>query len=155
MDYRVETIKQLNVIGYHKSYKNGTEAQREIPKFWDEVISMQLETDLIHKSNQELNGLLGICIPKENGRMDYLIGVTSGDNLDDTYQQEALIAGDYLVVTVRGGIPEAIQRANRHIHSALLPNEDFTLKKGNFFELYLAGDVKSEDYISEIWLPIE
>lgn len=41
-----------------------------------------------------------------------------------------------------------------HIHRELIPNENIEVKQAPFFELYREGDTESDNYITEIWMPI-
>ncbi|MCH8646493.1 GyrI-like domain-containing protein [Staphylococcus lugdunensis] len=155
MQYRLEQLEEIQVVGFHRSYRSGTQAQKHIASFWEDVISAHIDEELARRSDGTLNGLLGVCISHEDGRMDYLIGVTNQSIPHEGYSKVQLVKGDYLVVTTSGPFPDSIQRTMRHIHVNLLPREGFRIKDANFFELYLPGDIESDDYVAEIWLPIE
>lgn len=106
------------------------------------------------KSDQQLNGLLGVCIPHQDKTMDYAIGVTSADDPHDGLDTFYLEGGKYLVVEAKGPVPKSVQQTMNHIHRELIPNENIEVKQAPFFELYREGDTESDNYITEIWMPI-
>ena len=116
---------------------------------------MKLDERLIEKSDQQLNGLLGVCIPHQDKTMDYAIGVTSADDPHDGLDTFYLEGGKYLVVEAKGPVPKSVQQTMNHIHRELIPNENIEVKQAPFFELYREGDTESDNYITEIWIPIE
>ena len=52
-------------------------------------------------------------------------------------------------------MPESIHRAMKEIHQQVLPKLDITLKNAAFFELYHSGDTGDDNYVTELWFPIE
>ena len=106
MDYRIETLSErpVPVVGVKKKYATGQKAQENIFKFWMEFEAMGYKDRLISQSNQYLEGLLGVCLPKENGEMHYLIGVTS-DEQQSEWEQVDLVEGRYLVFDAKGPVP--------------------------------------------------
>ena len=58
MDYRIENIESTKVIGAYRHYKSGGHAQST---FLGRCAYYEIRT----KSDNQLNGLLGVCLPKE------------------------------------------------------------------------------------------
>ena len=87
--------------------------------------------------------------------MNYMIGVSCETNPNDGLETYQLEDNDYLVVNAKGKVPQSIRQAMRQIHHELIPNENIQLKHAPFFELYPEGDTQDDNYITEIWLPIE
>ncbi|WP_232514213.1 GyrI-like domain-containing protein [Staphylococcus nepalensis] len=85
--------------------------------------------------------------------MHYLIGVTN-EEAQNNWQQVDLAEGRYLVFDAKGPVPESIKRAMQTINRDILHTLDYELRNAPFFELYKSGDVNSEAYVTEIWLPI-
>ena len=150
MDYRIETLSErpVPVVGVKKKYATGQKAQENIFKFWMEFEAMGYKDRLISQSNQYLEGLLGVCLPKENGEMHYLIGVTSDEQQSEWEQVD-------LVFDAKGPVPESIKQAMQTIHRNILHTLDYELRSAPFFELYKPGELHSNDYITEIWFPIK
>ncbi|MFW3609745.1 GyrI-like domain-containing protein [Staphylococcus caprae] len=154
MDYNIKNLDKTRIIGVYRHYKSGGHAQSNIADFWEDVHSMKLDERLIEKSDQQLNGLLGVCIPHQDKTMDYAIGVTSTDDPHDGLDTFYLEGGKYLVVEAKGPVPKSVQQTMNHIHRELIPNGNIEVKQAPFFELYREGDIESDNYITEIWMPI-
>ena len=154
MDYSIKNLDKTRIIGVYRHYKSGGHAQSNIADFWEDVHSMKLDERLIEKSDKQLNGLLGVCIPHQDKTMDYAIGVTSTDDPHDGLDTFYLEGGKYLVVVAKGPVPKSVQQTMNHIHRELIPNENIEVKQAPFFELYREGDTESDNYITEIWMPI-
>lgn len=55
-----------------------------------------------------------------------------------------------------GPMPEALQALNNKIFKEWLPgNSTYEIAAGYNVELYSRGDIKSKDYLSEIWIPVK
>lgn len=154
MDYKVKELDALNLIGISKSYSNGTEAQQHIADFWQQFFNMQWEQTLVAQSDNLLPGFLGVLLPHKDGRMDYMIAVTTDINDDSEFEMLQLAASKYMVVEAKGAVPKAIQHKMSEIHDYLTNNNDISAKQAPFFELYGEGDTTSDDYITELWVPI-
>lgn len=155
MDYQIKSMKATHIIGVTRQFKSGGHAQSNIPDFWEDVTSMGLDRRLAEKSDLALNGLLGLCLPQQDGKMNYMIGVSCETNPNDGLETYQLEDNDYLVVNAKGKVPQSIRQAMRQIHQELIPTENIKLKRAPFFELYPEGDTQDDNYITEIWLPIE
>lgn len=156
MDYRFEDLEKLKIVGIKRRFSNGKEMQHGIPEFWQEVNEQQLTEDIIGKSNHQLSGILGICRALDNGEMEYMIGVPTNEDVDDvgTYELIELDAQTYIVFDAIGKVPQAVKETIAQIHQHVLPQLDVTVKRAPFFEHYLPGNTQSDDYITEIWMPI-
>ncbi|PNZ70342.1 AraC family transcriptional regulator [Staphylococcus croceilyticus] len=156
MDYRFIDLEKLKFVGIKRRFNNGKEMQQGIPDFWQEVNDKQLTEKIIEKSNHKLSGILGICYSLDNGEMEYMIGVptnTDGYN-EGTYEIIELEAQTYIVFNAVGKVPKAVKTTLAHIHQNVLPHLDVTVKSMPLLEHYLPGNTHSDDYITEIWMPI-
>ncbi|EHJ09066.1 GyrI-like domain-containing protein [Staphylococcus simiae] len=154
MDYKVKHLEALNLIGVTKSYSNGTEAQQHIADFWQQFFNMQWEQTLVAQSNNQLPGFLGVLLPHDNGRMDYMIAVSTDIEDDSEFETIQLAASKYMVVEAKGAVPKAIQHKMSEIHDYLANNHDISAKHAPFFEFYGEGDTSSDNYTTELWIPI-
>lgn len=92
---------------------------------------MGYKNHLISQSNQYLEGLLGVCLPKENDEMHYLIGVTN-EEMQSDWEQVELVEGRYLVFDAKGPVPESIKQAMQTIHRKILHTLDYELRSAPF-----------------------
>lgn len=153
MNYRIETLPTLSVVGEKREYATGQKAQENIFMFWMDFDESAKKHDLLKLGNERLPGLLGLCKPLNNGEMHYLIGVTS-DDTNASWQQTEIAGGRYIVFDAEGPVPGSIKKAMESINRYILPSLDYELRNAPFFEFYKEGEIRAEDYITEIWLPI-
>ena len=162
MDFVVEKMEALKVIGFERVFSY-EEAQKEIPKFWDEFMencqrgAYGKETERILKEG--VVGMYGICI----------------DDMEDKEHFRYMIAGNYLgcvpegmrvfeipamnwaKFACTGPMPGALQSLNNRIYEEWLPgNTDWEMAEGIAMEWYSCrGDMQSSDYESAIWIPVK
>lgn len=153
MNYRVEELDTVNILGESRHYSTMEEAQREISGFWT-AFNQRNDNSLFKLQNDYLKGILGLCIPAKEGGMIYVIGVTS-DNESERWSKHQVKKGRYLVFDAIGPVPDEIQRVTREIYSNFLPVSEYELRDDAEFELYLPGDVAANDYKTEIWIPVK
>ena len=154
MNYRVEEKVSFIVSGYLREYASGQEAQENIYRFWLDFNEDNNGQYLMGLQNNQLDGLVGLCIPRQSGAMDYLIGVSVNKAINGCETIELPVT-KYIVFDAVGKVPESIHRAMKEIHQQVLPKLDITLKNGPFFELYHSGDTEDDNYLIELWFPIE
>lgn len=153
MKHRIETLPTLSLLGEKREYATGQKAQENIFMFWMDFDESGKKHDLLKLSNEHLPGLLGVCKPLDNGEMHYLIGVTSDED-NEIWHQTELASGRYLVFDAEGPVPGSIKNAMESINRHILPTLDYELRNAPFFEFYKEKEIRAEDYITEIWLPI-
>jgi len=150
MDYALETIGALTVVGLTRSFNYET-AFTDIPKFWTEFYT----TDLHLKGP----GVLGICFDQPNSPVfDYMIGAFCEPDapVPEGFEKRAIAPHEWVKFRSVGPIPEALQKVNRQIFTEWLPNNtEYELAEGVNIEMYTEGDMHAPDYVSEIWLPIK
>lgn len=149
MDYKIEKKDSFRVVTKTRKF---TEENRikSIPMFWSEYCA-----DGLH---QKVCGMLGICLPGEPGCKEFEYGI----GCEEKYVKqipEGFITLDipsytWAVFKCVGVMPDSIQNMWRRIYSEWLPQSKYELIPGYDIELYTEGDIKSEDYISEIWIPV-
>lgn len=153
VDYRIETIEKMTVVGLKRNYATGQKAKENIYKFWLDFDAQHYKSTLATLSNNYFPGILGVCMPQNNGEMHYLIGVTA-DSVGENFDAITLQSGRYLVFEAIGPVPASIHNAMQHINKRLLPSLNYTLREAPFFEYYRDGDTTEDNYITELWLPI-
>ena len=142
MEYQLQQLASLTLVGIKETYENGRQAQQHIAGFWQRCYQEGVIADLQLKNNGDLAGILGLCIPELDGKMSYMIAVT-GDNSAD------------IVFEAQGAVPKAVQQKMEEVHHYIHQYQANTVKSAPFFELYQDGDTTSEKYITEIWMPVK
>jgi AraC family transcriptional regulator len=158
MDYRIEEKESFTVVGkgIRTSTKNG-ENHREITAFWEESNKNGFSKELA--KNCGPLGLVGICMDYDNEyeELTYFIGAEKNiDNIPSDWEERRIPSATWAVFPVHGPMPDAIIKVWERIFSEWFPSAGYEHTGGPEMEVYLSdGDPASEDYYSEIWIPIK
>lgn len=162
MDYVVEKMEKMKVIGYERRFSYET-AYQEIPKFWSEF-----SNDCMNGKNDEkvqaaveecMIGEFGICIEDNSMGKDFLYmiaGKYNGGNVPEGMKVFELPELEWAKFKCTGPMPGALQAVNTQIFKEWLPgNPDYEIATGMNIEWYSNGDISAIDYESEIWIPVK
>ena len=149
MDYVVETMEQMTVIGLSRRVPLDG-AFGLIPAFWEEYHQKGLD--------QQVCGYLGICF-EEEGKPDFAYMIAQFCEPDapvpEGFEKRVIAPHTWVRFRAVGALPDAIQKMNRQIFTEWLPsNTTYSLADGVNIEMYTEGDMNAPDYVSEIWLPV-
>ncbi|WP_082234882.1 AraC family transcriptional regulator [Halobacillus massiliensis] len=157
MQYRMVEKEELQVVGVKQQFSliNG-ENEQGISKMWEEVNANGTTDDIMSLSNQKIEGCLGVCVGEPEGeKMEYWIAVTSDHNDAKGYETRQIPAAKWAVFSVHGAMPHAIQKVWKQIYSEWFPSSGYEHAPSPELEVYGDGDPYSEDYYSEIWIPVK
>lgn len=150
LEYRIVDKPQFTLMGIERKFNPET-SYKEIPKFWDEVMSME---------NCPLMGIYGICLDEdtEDGKFTYLIAdnYIPWQEVPEGLTVKVIPASTWAVFPCRGPLPQALQDVNTRMWSEWLPGcREYRLARNMNLEVYGPPAEKPEDTYSEIWLPLE
>ena len=149
MDYSMDTIGELTVLGRCRDYPYENSFQ-EVPKFWTEYYQKGW--------NREVPGVLGVCFDGDEGpTFTYMIGTFCQPDapVPEGFEKRTVKPHTWAKFRAVGAMPQSIQKLNRQIFSEWLPNNtEYDLEEGVNIEAYSEGDMQSETYESEIWIPV-
>ncbi|GGB06642.1 AraC family transcriptional regulator [Macrococcus hajekii] len=154
MNYREVTFESIPLVGECVHYETAAEARRSIQSYWTDFTKRGKDKVLDQYHNQQISGFLGVLIPKPNDRLDYMIAVSS-DEQPAELEVRKIPVGRYLIFEAKGKLPYALRKVMDDIHHEFLPKSHYKLREAAILEHYLPGDIESDTYISEIWIPIE
>ena len=155
MNYRIEEFGQIRLIGWkeYMSMINGENFQR-IPQFWQETYqSGKCEEMMKYNDNKNL-GCLGVCANAGENGFDYLIATCSSKEIPDGMAELIIQPSKYVIFECVGKMPESIQNVWKRIFIEWFPAANYELVDGPQIEWYSDGDMASDSYKSEIWIPI-
>ncbi|HGN7240529.1 TPA: GyrI-like domain-containing protein [Staphylococcus aureus] len=145
MEYQLQQLASLTLVGIKETYENGRQAQQHIAGFWQRCYQEGVIADLQLKNNGDLAG-----------KMSYMIAVTGDNSADiEKYDVITLASSKYMVFEAQGAVPKAVQQKMEEVHHYIHQYQADTVKSAPFFELYQDGDTTSEKYITEIWMPVK
>lgn len=157
MKYRIVEKESFQAIGVKQNFSlREGENMSGIPEMWVEVNGDGTSDAIVKLHNGEIKGLLGINNNFQNGTtMDYWIAAESTQQVPEGFLQLEVPASKWGVFEVRGAMPDAIQKVWKQIYSEWFPSNPYENAGTAEMEVYPAGDSYSEDYVSEIWIPLK
>lgn len=158
MDYKIIEKDAFSVVGKSISTTTvGGENHRTIAHFWDESNANGFAEELA-KNCGEL-GLLGICLDFDHRleNITYLIAAEKNiTELPTDWEEKEIPSATWAIFPVYGAMPDAIPKVWQRIFSEWFPSTGYEHSGGPEMEVYLSDeDPSSEDYYSEIWIPIK
>lgn len=154
MDIIIDKLEGFTVVGVTKRVSMFEQQHlKQIPAFWDEVMSNQA----FMAACDEDETLFGVLHNFDMSTMDYdyTIALRASDiaGIDDVTVVE-IPAIDYAIFDKEGPLPESVQSLWRFIMDDWLPNSKFERADGPDVEVYPAGDPNSDDYKCHVWIPV-
>jgi AraC family transcriptional regulator len=162
MDYVIEKMEAMKVIGYERKFSYETSYQ-EIPKFWNEFN----DNCMNGKNNEEVQkvieecmmGEFGICIEDNSKQKEFLYmiaGAYNGRVVPEGMKVFEIPALEWAKFKCIGPLPGSLQSVNTQIFKEWLPgNPDYEIATGMNIEWYSKEDCSSFDYESEVWIPVK
>lgn len=162
MDYAVENMDEMKVIGYERSFSYET-AYQDIPKFWNEFpynCDNEQNNEEIQKVIKEcVIGQFGICIEDKSTQKQFhymIAGIYDGRSVPEGMKIFAIPALKWAKFKCIGPLPGSLQSVNTQIFKEWLPgNPNYEIATGMNIEWYSNEDCSSFDYESEIWIPVK
>lgn len=150
MDYKIEPMEAFTVVGVEEKFHMDS-SQQEIPKFWEKFFRQGLQ--------EQVCPMFGICFDADaDGYFPYMIGevLRPGMNVPEGMTTHEIPAHTWARFACVGPMPVSIQSVTKQIYSEWLPtNGTYEVAQYVEIEMYSEGDSSSQDYYSEIWIPIK
>lgn len=157
MKYRVEESDKFRVFGkaISTSCLDGSNF-KEIPEFWSRVFqdgqfkAMAEQCDSGSKS-------FGVCMPMKNEtEFDYVIGFSGEKDSYTDFETFEIPKAKWAIFECLGPMPEAIQSVWKRIFKEGLPSVEYEIDETiPQLEYYSEGDTSSQNYYSEVWIPVK
>ncbi|GEP84247.1 putative effector domain of transcriptional regulator [Staphylococcus piscifermentans] len=155
MEYEIKHLDTTQVIGILSKYATMQDAQQGLPQAWSNFNASDKPETLKAISNDKLQGFLGIVIPTENG-MNYLIAVTSDKKSAAGLYPYTLPEGNYIVADAIGPLPYTLQKTTERLYNPdVLSDLGYQYRNAPGIELYPHGNTDADDYVAQVWVPIE
>ncbi|AXI07934.1 AraC family transcriptional regulator [Oceanobacillus zhaokaii] len=157
MEYKIMEKEAFQVIG--KGIQTSTvsgENNRNITAFWNESNSNGFSEALAENCGPL--GLIGVCtdFDQQQENMTYFIGAEKQtETYPNEWQELEIPKATWAIFPVKGAMPEAMVKVWERIFSEWFPSTGYEHAEGPELEVYLSdGDPNSDDYYSEVWIPI-
>ncbi|WP_203333549.1 AraC family transcriptional regulator [Planococcus beigongshangi] len=157
MKYRIVEREKFQAIGMKRNFSmRDGENMSGISELWMAVNSDGTSEEIAGLNDGDIKGLLGICTNFQDGvTMDYWIAAESSQPVPEGFHQIEVPAAKWGVFEVRGAMPDAIQKVWKQIYSEWFPSNQYENAGTAEMEVYPAGNAYSDDYLSEIWIPLK
>lgn len=158
MEYKIVEKDTFSVVGKGiRTSTIGGENHQKIASFWVESNQNGFSKELA--KNCGSLGLIGICMDfdKQQENLTYFIGAEKNiDHLPNDWEEKQIPSATWAVFPVHGAMPHSMTKAWERIFSEWFPSTGYEHADGPEMEVYLSdSDSSSEDYYSEIWIPIK
>ncbi|WP_406944317.1 GyrI-like domain-containing protein [Halobacillus sp. SY10] len=159
MEYEVVEKEAFKVVGMKEEFScvNG-ENLKGIPQMWGKVNGDGTDQKLLKENNGSVKGLLGICVDKtaeKKNHIDYWIAAARDGGEVEGLEMMEVPKANWAIFGVHGAMPHAMQDTWKKIYSEWFPSSGYENAGGPELEVYHDGNPNSEDYYSEIWIPVK
>lgn len=154
MNYRIVGKEAFKVVGIKDRFSLGDNLGMNVGNMWASTPQETIQK-IIVLSNVEPIGLVGAYSGMyDDNTTDYYIGaITTADCPSDLVVLD-VPAQTWAVFDIIGALPIAMAEIWGRIYSEWFPVTGYEHSKAPEIEWYSAGDMNSETYKSEIWIPV-
>jgi len=161
MDYIIEEEKELTFVGFKTTIK-GEEGYIKCPQFWDEIQNKYFSkindgSDISEAIKGYCIGSFALCVNnKDNSFNYYICGKYTRGNIPKGLEKVSFKQSLWAKFKCVGPLPGALQSVNSKIWNEWVPNNhEYELGFEADLEYYSNGDIHSDNYESQIWLPVK
>lgn len=159
MDYKIvkkETFRVIEKLERHSI--NDSENKNTIPEFWERSHKDGTVNKLLELTSDK-EFILGVCYnhaPTNTQTFGYSIAAVCGDDtaVPDGFRISEIPARTWAVFECIGPMPQAVQQLWHRICTEFFPTSNYKPTYEMDIEAYPAGNMTSEDYRTEIWVPV-
>ena len=161
MDYKIIEKDSFIVVGKARKFPTANDEAVKVPEFWGEFkcsgMYGRIVNDLCKGKTGTVTGgeSLGICVGEEEG-FTYIIGVEKPEgDVPSDLDTITIPASTWAIFESVGSMPDAIQILWKRIYEEWFPSTGYEQASNTpDFEVYMSGDMDSDGYHSQIWIPV-
>lgn len=167
MEYRIEQrgiIKGVGVVKNFGKWTSNADAEKwedrmgERWKFWDEYLDGGMDAKvagygLYHAPFYQM----GVVHTDDNGNIVEAIGAEAGDSIHPDLTPFEIPASIWAVFSIKGTLNQNVhplEKLTAKIFTEWLPSSGYEKSMEYEIQTYGPGNTQSDDYVSEIWIPI-
>lgn len=155
MKYRIEQMDGFTLAGISKkiSTKNG-ENFTLVPKMWEDAVHDGSYEKLYGINHREQEETFGVCYDMhfQEEWFRYMIAIRPMTEISKDYEVLNVPAGLWVKFETDG--VNGIQNVFKRMFTEWFPTSGYEHADGPEIELYPIGDMNSDDYKCEVWIPI-
>ncbi|MDO5539693.1 MAG: effector binding domain-containing protein [Eubacteriales bacterium] len=155
--WKLERKKAFRLIG--KSIRVScinNKHYEKIPEFWSECQKNGTYSALVSFDTGNPKGIFGLFgyYDKSTNEIEYSIMVISDKDTPQGFTEMFIPNSVWAIFDCRGNIPQSIHKGWKYLNEEWLIKYPFKHAKCPELEWYSDGNVYSENYLSQIWIPI-
>jgi len=155
LNYRIEKKDAIRIVGLREHYTGGIEETfSNVPLQWQKAHAEGITPQLCSIMNKQPFGVLGVSTAATENEFDYYIAVATDREAPTGLHGYTIPECTWAIFECVGAMPAAIQSLQKRIISEWLPSSGYEYANAPDIEVYFDGDVLSEDYKCEVWLPV-
>lgn len=158
MKYRMEKKEAFRLVGYKKEISTvGGQNSTLVPRFWNEVCAdgrYERVVALADGSQPMRSGVLGVCANFREESFDYFVAAATSQPVPAGMEAFEVPARLWVAFECVGPMPDAIQDVWKRIFTEWFPQSGYEHAGGPELEWYGIGDMDSDEYRSEVWIPV-
>ncbi|GCF93094.1 AraC family transcriptional regulator [Enterococcus florum] len=154
MKYRIVEKEAFSVVGIKERFSYVDNLGASVGQMWGSVTE-EIMGKLRSLARADPGGLVGAYSEMyEDNTTDYYIGVITTEECPEGFVKLAIEAQTWAVFEIEGPLPQAMSDVWGRIFSEFFPTTGYEHTPAPEIEWYSAGDMSSERYESEIWIPV-
>ncbi|WP_460280884.1 GyrI-like domain-containing protein [Clostridium senegalense] len=150
MNYKIIKRESFTVIAKTIMVSTSSSTE-EIPNFWTEYFNSGL--------HGKVCGMIGICEQSKENNSQWKYGIGCEEkyvkHIPKNFDILKIPAYTWAVFKCIGPVPVTIQEMWKKVYSEWLPQSKYELINDYDIEFYSDGDIQSDFYESEIWIPVK
>lgn len=127
----------------------------QCPDVWDRLFDAHSHEELSQLGN---GSNYGICFDMvESGNLNYMAAYEISDSekaVEMGLETMEILPGEYAVISLQGPVPEVIHEGWEYAEETFLPEHGLQHSGQPDLEVYGEGDMDSQDYEMELWIPV-
>ena len=154
LQYRIEKKQSFRLVGIKETvYNDGINNFIRIPRMWQEARESGKIMEIYKLSDEKLWGVMGALYNYTQDTVDYYIASTSEEPVPEGMAELRVEESLWVIFSCYGR--KNIQPLWKRIYGEWFPMSGYEHSGGAEIEWYSDGDLDSEDYLTEIWIPIK
>lgn len=155
MNYKIVKKEAFRIVGAKEHMElNVEENFVRVPQFWAETFQNGMFERICQVSNKEPYGVLGVSTCMNGEDFDYYIACSTDKAIPENMYEYEVPSATWAIFECVGPMPHAIQELQKRIVTEWLPTSGYEYADAPDIEVYPEGDSTSENYKTEVWLPV-
>lgn len=156
MDVKIEKKKAFSIAGLSTKISIKSKDGDTIPMLWEDLIGREKADFWSSLGNGQY---YGACFDfKSEDDLSYMAGFDLKDkNITENRGLEILVIpeADYAIIKLKGKVPDCIHNGWKYVMGTFLPENGLKHAGTPDLEVYTRGDMSSEEYEMQLWIPVE